>query len=808
MYAPDQEGLRVTRSPFDLRAALRQRSPQQLSDLLRRVPAIAEALQGRGPLAGVGPYGLVYPGRRIEQRPTADRLALLLSSPAGIDVTLTALDRFSFQLATLAVWHGGSMTRDGALAEVGADRGDDLDAAASVLAELLLTDPAAGWVALRPGVAAVVGLPGVPAREGLAQLGSESIARTLRSLGVDRPPSRKAERIAALEARLRDRDALRAAAQRLSPEALRVFRLVLSQGPQRVADVGIPYYSAWGRGDTALHELTAAGLMGVDAERQLCWVWLDVMVGLAGRLFTDWPAKPPPAEPRPLSDAGGLPPVLGRLGALLDLWAREPAPALRNGGLGVRPIRAAAKSLGATAGEVGLLASLAVDLGLLGTVGVGSKGHGRARVEQWAWTPSPLAADFAALPPERRWALLVQTWRDAQSLDETAGLPERVEDVFSPRVPLARGTLLRLLAALPPGTGLGLADLTALAEFQTSGPLRGTAVGHVVEAARVLGLVPPDGPVGLTALARALLEGPGALAAALPPPSTEFTVQADLSVVAPPDLAPDVTARLERYAELESAAGARLYRLSERRLAAALDAGEGAEDILSFLTKHATAALAQNVTYLVRDCERRHGRLRAGGCASYVRSDDPALLSRAVGVKAAKLRALAPTVAVSSLPRAKVMTALRDRGLMPVAEDADGTLLRSEALAAAPAAGAGGRLPRLRDALEVGDVEARRLAEEVLATADPPLPLPGLRGGLPPPAGRVPSHFVADARWPDAATEENDWDDSDEEGWDDEEEDGWDDPAGAASLVAQRETLRRLVEGGFQPGTRRRSEGA
>lgn len=782
----------MTRPAFDLRAALRQRSSQQLADLLWRVPALAEALQGRGPLAGVGPYGLVYPVRSAQVLPTAERLTVLLASPAGIDTTLAALDGVGLRLATLAVWHGGVVSRQAALAEAGADRADDLDAAATAMADLLLTDPDGGWVALRTGVAQVLRLPGIPVRDGLASMGSDAIARMLRGLGVDRPPTRKAERLDALQTRLRDGDAVRATASRLSGEALRVLNLLLDQGPQRVPDVGIPYYTHWGRGDTVLHELAGHGLVGVDAEQQVCWVWLDVVVGLNGRLFSHWPALPPAPKPRPLRETAGLPAVLGRFAALLAHWAREPAPALQDGGLGVRPVRAAAKALGMAAGEVGLLAGLAVSLGLLGRVSDGFKGRGRTRVEQRTWAPTPLADEFAALPPERRWALLVQTWRDDTRVDETTGLPERVADGASLGAGLTRCALLRLLAAQRPGAGLDIEDLTALADFGASGGLRGPAVGHVVTAARVLGLVPSEGPVGLTTLGRALLDGPAALAATLPPPRTEFTVQADLSVIAPPDLAPDIAGRLERYAELESMAGARLYRLSERRLAAALDAGEDAEAILSFLSEHATAALAQNVTYLLRDCERRHGRLRTGSCMSYVRSDDAALLTPAVAVKAAKLRALGPTVAVSSLPLAKVVAALRARGLMPVAEDADGAVLRPDAPAALPDPRAARVLPPLREALEVRAADTVRLAEAVLATAAPPPPLPGLRRGLPPGSGRASSRFVADQRWLDATVtdgnDENDWDD-----WDD---DADDEEIGVEALASQREVLRRLVDGG------------
>jgi hypothetical protein len=272
--------------------------------------------------------------------------------------------------------------------------------------------------------------------------------------------------------------------------------------------------------------------------------------------------------------------------------------------------------------------------------------------------------------------VLVQAWRDDPTLDERGGLPERIDPTgWGSGGGLSREALLALLVDLPDGCGAEQERLAELAAFTRPALLAGPTFDALIAAARVLGLVPATGPVGLTPAARALLQGPDALEAALPPPRTEFTVQADHSVVAPPDLAPYLASRLGRYAELESQAGALLYRLSERRIAGALDAGEPPEAILAFLGEHATAALPQNVAYLVGDVARRHGRVRAGACASYVRCDDPALLTRAAAVKAAKLRQLAPTVAVSALSRDRLVAALRAKGLMPVAEGADGAAL-------------------------------------------------------------------------------------------------------------------------------------
>ncbi|MGH8886995.1 MAG: helicase-associated domain-containing protein [Egibacteraceae bacterium] len=688
----------------DRLAAVRHLAPEKLAWLLGRVPVLADALNGQGPL---GTYGL-YQARAGTLR----RLAMLLALPPVIHTTLGTLNRFEFQLAALAAWHGGSLTRAQAVAEAGLTTGKALDGAADTLAQLLLADRTHHWLALRPGVEEVIGFAGVRMRDVLVYEPLDQLSEMLLGLG-QRPPRRRSEWLGALEASLRDRATIDAVVAKMPKDVGRVFWLLAEHGAQSVRDLGIPYYRRYVRDSTPLHWLAQRGLVGVDPDAQVAHVWMDVIVGLNGCLYREWPVTPPPATPEPLQDSGGLPLVLSRLAGLLEVWAAEPAPALAAGGLGVRPVRAAAKTLGVPAGEIGLLVHLAIALGLLDRTRVGAKGTGRQRTDVLGWTPSELAPRMSAQAPAQQWGLLVQAWQDDTTLDESEGLPERWEatELF-PTGTWARTALLRLLADLPPDRGLSMDALAATAAFHHPGLFRDRALAGAVDAARVLGLVPASGPVGLTRLGRALLDGPEAVEAALPAARTDFTLQADHTVIAPPDLAHDVTTRLERYADIESAAGARIYRLSERRIAAAIDDGDRAAGILGFLEEHSTVPVAQNVAHLIRDVQRRHGRLRAGAVSSYLRCDDPALLTGAVGVKAAKLHLLAPTVAVSALAADKLVAALRARGLMPVAEAPDGAVLARPEKAASTKSR---QLPTLRSAAVFGDAaEMEALAKHVL----------------------------------------------------------------------------------------------
>lgn len=645
------------------------------------MPCLADAVEGHGPLSTSWPFGI-----RAARPLDRDGLARLLASPAGTEFLVLSLDDVALALAQLAVWRGGTLTRDEVHGETPALDADELDAVADRLHDRLLTDRDAGWVVLRPGVADAVDLPGLPVAPALRHVNSDVLAEKLRLLG--RPvPSRKVERIDAVVEALRDPDTIEQVVDGLPPAAARALALLVEHGPQRVEDLGEPHWPPYGyrRGhDSAIGTLLDRSLIGVDTDEQTCVVWLDVLVGLnGGRLFGE--AFPTPSADPPLTSLPGgqpaLPPVLEHLDALLAHWRARPADALTGGGLGVRPVRAAAKSLGVPGPHLGLLAVLAAEIGLLGVVERGSTGRGRNRRTHRQWAPTDLAERWSDQPPAWRWALLVDTWRHSPQIVELDGLPERYEPhtvVTDATAVATRSAWLLHLAALPEGQGLAADDVAEAAAAYS--PMLLGAPGHVeamIAATRALGLVPPDGPVGLTAAGRAVLDGPAAVEALLPAPDDHVVVQADLTIVAPPGAPPDVTATLARWADLESAAGARVYRLSEQRLASAL-AIETEDEVLGWLKEHSRVGVPQNVEYLIRDMARRRGRVRAGSATTYLRSDDPALLTQAVGVRAAKLRLLAPTVAISPLSQTKLLAALADAGVAAVAEDADGATMQAD----------------------------------------------------------------------------------------------------------------------------------
>lgn len=164
----------------------------------------------------------------------------------------------------------------------------------------------------------------------------------------------------------------------------------------------------------------------------------------------------------------------------------------------------------------------------------------------------------------------------------------------------------------------------------------------------------------------------------LPPSAPGIMVQADHTIVVPGPPTPQVEAMLKTIADLESAGLASVYRITEASLERALDSGTATAEIRSFLVDNALGEVPQSVSYLLDDVARRHGRLRSGAAASFIRCDDTALLlnlaNSPVGVELG-LRQIADTVLISQAPLVQVVEKAKAHGFSLVAEDALGLAL-------------------------------------------------------------------------------------------------------------------------------------
>ncbi len=261
----------------------------------------------------------------------------------------------------------------------------------------------------------------------------------------------------------------------------------------------------------------------------------------------------------------------------------------------------------------------------------------------------------------QRWIVLASAWlamTRQPSLVSQRGERDRVISALGPdaergTIPTLRRQVLDTLTGLPParrragatrcstcwpGTSRGARP--ANARWPRRSSPRPTCSASPPPAAS------PGTPAPCSPARAAAAEH--ALAHALPDAVDHFLVQPDLTVVVPGPPEPAMGAELALVADLESTGGAHVYRITERSVRRALDAGRTGEQLAGFVEQHSRTPIPQALRYLIDDAARRHGVLRAGAAASYLRCDDEALLARVVAEKDADalgLRLIAPTVA-------------------------------------------------------------------------------------------------------------------------------------------------------------------
>ncbi|WP_374024497.1 helicase-associated domain-containing protein [Mycobacterium sp. HNNTM2301] len=391
--------------------------------------------------------------------------------------------------------------------------------------------------------------------------------------------------------------------------------------------------------------------------------------------------------------AGATIDLLRELEVLIETLAAAPVPELRSGGLGIRDVKRLSKTTGIEESRLGLILELAAAAGLIASGMPDPPPATGPNLDGPFWAPTVATDRFTALPTAERWQLLASSWLDLPSRPALIGSrgPDAKpygalnDALYSTAAPLDRRLLLGTLAQLPPGAGVNAVSASAALIWRRprwAKRLQPGPVGDLLAESHALGLV---GRGALSSPGRALLDDDAdskaavdAMARALPKPIDYFLVQADLTVVVPGPLERDLAEDLAAVATVESAGTAMVYRISEQSIRHALDVGKTRDWMHGLFTRHSKTPVPQGLTYLIDDVARRHGQLRIGMAASFVRCEDPALLAQAVAAPATEgvqLRALAPTVAVSPAPIAEVLIALRAAGFAPAAEDSTGAIV-------------------------------------------------------------------------------------------------------------------------------------
>ncbi|MGA9871305.1 MAG: helicase-associated domain-containing protein [Rhodococcus sp. (in: high G+C Gram-positive bacteria)] len=446
--------------------------------------------------------------------------------------------------------------------------------------------------------------------------------------------------------------------------------------------------------DRPVQKLLRAGLL----------IWLDeqtvelphqVGQALRGEPISD-PTSLTPPKPQttkyPLGDvnaaaAGEALELIRHCGAVIESLSVTPAPALKAGGLGVREAKRICKATGLDESQVSLLVELLAAASLISSGTPDPLPSNDSGDDYWA--PTGAVDSWITATPASRWHTIASAWLELARAPWLIGMRDPndkpvaalSEEVRSPAAPRDRRTILEYVAELGSGVatapidvsrGLGWRRPRSAARFNPR------PVQKMLDEATTLGIVARG---ALSTPGRALLHGGDAEAAmrdALPTPIDYVLVQADLTLVAPGPLEPELHDRIELVADVESAGAATMYRITEDSLRRALDVGMSATELHSLFATHSRTPIPQGLSYLIDDVARRHGRLRAGVASSFVRCEDPALLAEVLASPAAEqlaLRALAPTVAISQATLAEVMNVLGTAGFAPAGEDANGTIV-------------------------------------------------------------------------------------------------------------------------------------
>ena len=391
---------------------------------------------------------------------------------------------------------------------------------------------------------------------------------------------------------------------------------------------------------------------------------------------------------------------------ILNFWSEEPPSALRAGGLGVRDLKSAAQHLGVDEDCAAFISEL-VFLGGLAVI------DGDDRV-----LPTHAFDLWLTQNPEVRWRSLVSLWLITSRVSGLVGRGDSKHiAALGPELDRVNAATTRKLVL---ETLLTHANLSAeidsfLAYIKWRAPsrrnpgLQSELVAWTIRESEWLGIT-GQGALSTYGAAFILQEENLGVAQDLPKPVDHILIQSDNTAIAPGPLEIEIARDLDSIADIESRGGATVYRFSETSIRRGLDHGKTGEEIKEFLRKTSKTPMPQPLEYLITDVSKRHGRLRVGNTTSYLRCEDPALLTQILSDKkldGLPFRRIAPEVLVCDLEATDAISALRAAGYMPAAESTSGILLNGVRLNRAKSKP---RPPRI-----IGEIESP--SEESLAGA-------------------------------------------------------------------------------------------
>jgi hypothetical protein len=359
---------------------------------------------------------------------------------------------------------------------------------------------------------------------------------------------------------------------------------------------------------------------------------------------------------------------------ILNFWAQEPAVALRSGGLGVRDLKIISNHLGVDSSCAAFVAELAYLAGLL-TIEADDRILPTSQFDIWL-TQTPSA----------RWQSLVSQWLITSrmsglvSKEESKNVAPLGPELDRVAAAPIRKLTLRLLQESQ-GFAPKIESLLSLAQWNTparrSGGIPSDYIAWNLREAEWLGIT---GQGAISTYGIGLLAGSdlNEIDEDLPKPVDHILIQSDHTAIAPGPLEHEIAQELAILAEIESRGGATVYRFSEATIRRGLDHGRTGDEIKAFLKKTSKTPMPQPLEYLIADVAKKHGKLRVGNTAAFIRCEDPALIAQIIGDKRLEmlsLRQISPEVLICQHDAADAMAILRSFGYLPAGEDSQGALL-------------------------------------------------------------------------------------------------------------------------------------
>lgn len=392
---------------------------------------------------------------------------------------------------------------------------------------------------------------------------------------------------------------------------------------------------------------------------------------------------------------------------VLNFWGQVPPTALKAGGVGVRDLRDLSAHLGVDIECASFVIEVAYISGLV-TIDPDDRILPTNQFDIWL-----------SQSASTKWENLVSAWLITSRLSGLGTAPMGPELDRSTAAIIRRNvlSLLDQAGSLAPTFETLLDALRWKLPYRRTGGIPSEYLTWILREAEWLGLT---GQGALSEYARLIIAGSDldSLDAELPTTVDHILIQSDNTAIAPGPLEHELSQELDLIADIESRGAATVFRFSEASLRRGLDHGRTGEEILTFLKKTSKTPVPQPLEYLIGDISKKHGKLRVGNTASFIRCEDTSLITQIIKdkrVDALGLRRIAPEVLICSHDAHDAINILRAAGYLPAAEDSQGLLLTGRRISRAQTKA---RPPRIVGEFEVPERSLLETAVRTIRTGE------------------------------------------------------------------------------------------